>query len=285
MAEVLVAPRCEDQNRTLARAQFAGRFGLQVLAMRRGDQLLSCTQDTLHVGDSLIVRGRWSNINASARAGQAYVVVGEPESFARQVVALSPRSVVALAILTGMILLMVTGIVSTVMTVLLAAMAMVLFGCLPMSAIYRSIQWQTVVLIAAMLPMSTALQVTGGAQLIADALVATLGQQGPLPLMAGVFLLTAGFSQVMSNTATTVLVAPIAYNAALRLGVAPQSMLMMVAVGASAALLTPIASPTNALVYIPGGYTWGDYVRVGLPLLVVVMGIGLIGVPLIWPLY
>ena len=285
MAEVLVAPHCDDQNRTLARAQFAGRFGLQVLAMRRGDQLLSRTQDTLHVGDSLLVRGRWSNINALASAGRGYVVVGEPESLARQVVALSPRSLVALAILAGMILLMVTGIVSTVMAVLLAAMAMTLFGCLPVSAIYRSIQWQTVVLIAAMLPMSTALQATGGAQLIADALVATLGQQGPLPLMAGVFLLTAGFSQVMSNTATTVLVAPIAYKTALSLGVAPQPLLMMVAVGASAALLTPIASPTNALVYVPGGYTWGDYAQVGLPLLAIVMGIGLIGVPLMWPLY
>jgi di/tricarboxylate transporter len=284
VAKVLVAPRCEDQNRTLARAQFAGRFGVQVLAMRRGDELLSRTHDTLHVGDSLLVRGRWSNINALARAGQGYVVVGEPESLARQVVALSPRSLTALAILAGMILLMATSAVSTVMAVLLAAMAMALAGCLPISAMYRSIQWQTVVLIAAMLPMSTALQVTGGAQLVADALVTTLGQQGPLALMAGVFLLTAGFSQVMSNTATTVLVAPIAYNAALSLGVAPQPLLMMVAVGASAALLTPIASPTNALVYIPGGYTWGDYARVGLPLLLIVMGIGLTVVPLVWPL-
>jgi di/tricarboxylate transporter len=183
-----------------------------------------------------------------------------------------------------MVALMLSGVVTTVMAVLLAAMAMALTRCLPVSAFYRSINWPTVVLIAAMLPMSTALQVTGGAQFVADALVAALGSQGPLWLLAGVFLLTAGFSQVMSNTATTVLVAPIVYSAAVALGVSPQPLLMMTAAGAAAAFVTPIASPTNTLVFIPGGYTWGDYARVGMPLLLLVLLVSLIVVPWVWPL-
>ncbi|MCB9154913.1 MAG: anion permease [Caldilineae bacterium] len=149
---------------------------------------------------------------------------------------------------------------------------------------YRAINWQTVILIAAMLPMSIALEVTGGAELIANGLINTLGAVGPLAMLAGAFLLTTGFSQVMSNTATTVLVAPIVLQSAVGLGIAPQPMLMMVAIGAAAAFLTPIASPTNTLVLVPGGYRWGDYARIGLPLLLLALLISLIIVPIAWPL-
>lgn len=284
VAEVLLSPRADDQNRTIAQAQIGSRYGVQVLGLRRGGQTISRQNEPMQVGDSLLVRGRWSNIDALARVGRGYVVVGDPETVARQVVSLNMRSLTALAILAGMVALMLSGVVTTVMAVLLAAMAMVLTRCLPVSAFYRSINWPTVVLIAAMLPMSTALQVTGGAQFVADALVAALGSQGPLWLLAGVFLLTAGFSQVMSNTATTVLVAPIVYSAAVALGVSPQPLLMMTAAGAAAAFVTPIASPTNTLVFIPGGYTWGDYARVGMPLLLLVLLVSLIVVPWVWPL-
>ncbi|MFO7631388.1 MAG: SLC13 family permease, partial [Caldilinea sp.] len=284
VAEVLISPRADDQNRTVAQAQIGARYGVQVLGLRRGGQMVSRSKERMQVGDSLLVRGRWSNIDALARVGRGYVVVGDPETVSRQIVSLNLRSIIAVAILAGMVALMLTGVVATVMAVLLAAMAMVLAGCLPVSAFYRSINWPTVVLIAAMLPMSTALQVTGGAQLVADGLVALLGGLGSLWLLAGVFLLTAGFSQVMSNTATTVLVAPIVYSTALALGISPQPLLMMVAAGAAAAFMTPIASPTNTLVFIPGGYTWGDYARIGLPLLVLVLLISLAVVPLVWPL-
>jgi di/tricarboxylate transporter len=284
VAEVLISPRADDLNRTVAQAQMGERYRVQVLGMRRSGQIIARGDALMQVGDTLLVRGRWSNIDALARVGRGYVVVGDPDTVARQIVSLNWRSVTALVILAGMVALMLSGGVATVMAVLLAAMAMVLTGCLPVSAFYRAINWPTVVLIAAMLPMSTALQVTGGAQLVADALVTLLGSQGPVWLLAGVFLLTAGFSQVMSNTATTVLVAPIVYSAAITLGVAPQPLLMMVAAGAAAAFITPIASPTNTLVFIPGGYTWGDYARVGLPLLVLVLLISLVVVPWVWPL-
>lgn len=284
VAEVLISPRADDLSRTVAQAQIGSRYGVQVLGMRRGGQVLSRLTEPLQVGDSLLVRGRWSNIDALARLGRGYVVVGDPDTVSRQIVSLSARSLTAIVILVGMVALMLLGSVATVMAVLLAAMAMVLTRCLPVSAFYRSINWPTVVLIAAMLPMSTALQVTGGAQFLADTLVAALGNQGPLWLLSGVFVLTAGLSQVMSNTATTVLVAPIVYSAALALDVSPQPLLMMVAAGAAAAFVTPIASPTNTLVFIPGGYTWGDYARVGLPLLVLVLLVSLVVTPLVWPL-
>ena len=183
-----------------------------------------------------------------------------------------------------MVFLMLTGITPNVIAVLLAAMVMVLSGCVPLDNVYRVISWPTVVLIAATLPLSTALQVTGGAQLIVDILVNTLGAMGPVILMAGIFLLTAAFSQVISNTATTVLLAPIVLQMAATMGVSPYPLLIMVAVGASSAFLTPIASPVNTLVMAPGGYRFNDYAKVGFPLLVIALLLSLVLAPLIWPL-
>jgi len=149
---------------------------------------------------------------------------------------------------------------------------------------YRAINWESVILIAAMLPMSTALEITGGAEFIANGLVNMLGVYHPLLLLTGVFFMTTAFTQVISNTATTVLVAPIAIQAALNLGIAPYPVLMMVAVGASSAFLTPIASPVNMLILTPGGYRFRDFMKVGLPLLILFLLVSLILVPLIWPM-
>ncbi len=284
VAEVILTPRSDNAGRTVADARIAETFDVQVLTLRRGDKLLPRKETRLEFGDSLLVRGRWESIDRLRQDSRNFVVVGEPEAMARQVVKLTPRSLIAVLTLLGMVGLMLFSIVPTVIAVMLAAVVMVLTGCVTPEGAYRSVNWQTVVLIAAMLPMSTALEVTGGASLIANALVNTLGVIGPIALMAGVYLLTTGFSQVMSNTATAVLVAPIVLQAALSLGVAPEPMLMMVAVGAAAAFLTPIASPTNTLVFVPGGYTWGDYVKIGLPLIVLVLLASLVIVPLAWPL-
>ena len=169
------------------------------------------------------------------------------------------------------------------MAVLIAAMAMILAGCLDMGQAYRSIGWQSVVLIAAMIPMSSALAVTGGAEMMARYMVGTLGSLGPLAMLTGVYLLTAGFSQVLSNTATTVLVAPVVLQAALVSDISPYPMLMMVAVGASAAFLTPISSTTNLMVMTPGGYRFADYVVVGLPLMLLFLVLSLLLIPIVWP--
>ncbi len=284
VAEVVLTPRSDYIGLKLRDSQFAEKFDVQVITLRRGDKVLPRKDTEMRFGDALLVRGEWSAIERLRRESRNFVVVGEPEALSKQVVQLTSRSYIALATLLGMILLMVFSIVPTVVAVLLAAVVMVLTGCLSIDTAYRSINWQTVVLIAATLPLSTAMQVTGGAELLANGLVSTVGAIGPLALMAGVFLLTAGLSQVMSNTATTVLVAPIVLTAALTLGVQPEAMMMMVAAGAASAFLTPIASPTNTLVFEAGGYTWGDYAKVGLPLLFLVMAVSLVVAPLVWPL-
>jgi di/tricarboxylate transporter len=267
----------------VAEVHFAEKFSVHVLTIRRGDQLLGRREEKLAFGDALLVRGRWEDIERLRKEGRNFVVVGSPEAMSRQIVELTPRAVIAVLALVGMIVMMLTGIVPAVVATLIAAVVMVLGGCLSMSQSYRSISWQSVVLIAAMIPMSIALEVTGGAEFLANALVNTFGAIGPLALMAGVFLLTTAFSQVINNTATAVLVAPIVLRAALDLGISPYPLLMTVAVSASTAFLTPIGTTTNLMVMTPGGYRFNDYIKVGFPLLVIFLLVSLLLIPLIWP--
>ena len=156
--------------------------------------------------------------------------------------------------------------------------------CVSVEEAYRSINWEAVVLIAAILPMATALDKTGGLALAADALMSTTGDYGPLAVMAVLFIFTAGLSQVVSNTATTVLAAPIALQAALALDVNPYAMLRAIAIAASSAFATPVSSPVNTLVLSAGGYRFGDFVRFGVPLQVLMLIATLVAVPLLFPL-
>jgi di/tricarboxylate transporter len=285
LAEVIPTPRSEYLGRPMAVGQISERFPVQLLAVRRrGKPVVDGKEITLELGDSLLVRGTWEAIGALKSERRNFVVVGTPEAMASEFAGLRPRAGVAVAALVGMVVLMVTGVVSTVIAALIAAAAMVLGGCLSTREAYRSISWSSVVLIAAMIPMGRALETTGGARLVAEGLVNTLGDLSPVALMAGVFLLTTGFSQVINNTATAVLVAPIVMQVAVDLGVSPYPLLMIVAVSASTAFLTPIGTTTNILVYSPGGYRFTDYVKVGLPLMLLFLAVSLVLVPVIWPL-
>ena len=183
-----------------------------------------------------------------------------------------------------MVALMTFGWVSNVVAVLLAALAMGLCRCLRMEDAYRAINWPSLVVIAGMLPLAKALEQTGGVALIADGLVAGLGPFGPLALLAGVFMLAALIGMFISNTATALLMAPIAIAAAQQVGVSPYPFAMTVVIAASAAFVTPVSSPVNTLVLAPGGYRFNDFVRVGLPLLLLVMGLTLLLTPLLLPL-
>jgi len=212
------------------------------------------------------------------------MVVGQPEAMAEQIIEIGPRAILAVAITMGMVVLMLTGWVPTVMAALLAAVAMVLAGVVTMPQAYRAINWNVVVLIAALLPMSTALQETGGVEFLANGLVNTMGALGPFALMVGVFLLACGLTQVISNVATAVLLSPIALQAALELGVAPHPIMMTVALGVLTGFITPIGTPLMLMVMNPGDYEMGDYGRVGLPLVIITFVVGLILIPLIWPL-
>ena len=283
LAEVLITPRSAYRGLTVQESNLMEKFGVQVLSIRRGESLLGLKETKLRFGDALLVRGYWRDIEILRHERRNFTVIGSPDEMSRQVVRMDWQALVAVLSLAGMVALMVMKLVPAVIAVLLSALVMVFAGCLNMNQAYRSIGWQSVVLIGAMIPMSTALEITGGADLMARYMVEALGPFGPLALLAGSFLLTAGFSQVLSNTATTVLVAPVVLQAAMVSEVSPYPLLMMVAVGASAAFLTPISSATNLMVMTPGGYKFSDYFRAGLPLMALFLVLSLLLIPIIWP--
>ncbi len=283
IAEVLITPRSSYIGAVVSEGAVGTTFGVQVLGIRRGDRLLESTEP-LQFGDALLVRGTWEVIGVIAEEKRNFVVVGQPEQIAAQVSALNIKSWLALSILTGMVALMVSGAVPVVIAALLAAAAMLVTRCLTSTQAYRAVSWSTVILIAAMIPMAVALESTGGAQNVADALVDVFGGLGGVPLLAGVILITTGFSQVISNTAAAVLMAPIALSAAAGLGVDPHPLMMGLAVGASSAFLTPIGTAPNLMVMAPAGYRFRDYTRVGLPLLVLFLAVSLAIIPVFWPL-
>jgi di/tricarboxylate transporter len=282
IAEVILTPRSRYIGEVVPENRFSHELGVIVLGVRRGTNQLPA-KERLRFGDTLLVKGTWKAINALKDAHIDLVVVGCPEEVASQVTQLSVRSVTAVIILVVMVGMMVSGIVPVAIAALIAAGAMILSGCLSTGEAYRAISWSTVVLIAGMLPMATALEATGGAGQVADLLVSTLGVVGPTAVLAGIFLVTTMLSQVMSNTATAVLMSPIVLTAAVGLGVQPYPLMMTVAVAASTAFLTPIGTTTNLMVLAPGDYRFSDYAKVGGPLVMIFMIICLILIPIIWP--
>jgi len=283
LAEVLIAPRSVYIGRTVTESQLSAKFGIQVLRVRRQDTPLDPQHIRLAYGDALLVRGTWADIDLLENERRNFVVVGKPEAMAKQVVRLSSRSAVAVLALLIMIAMMVSGAVNVVIAAIIAAVVMVLGRCLSIEQAYRSINWGSVILVAAMIPMSLALQSTGGAEFLASGLVNSLGSISPLVLMAGIFILTSSFSQVISNTATAVLMMPVVMLASTDLGLSPYPLLMTVAISASTAFLTPIGTATNLMVAAPGGYSFKDYIKVGGPLVILFLLASLALVPLIWP--
>ncbi len=286
LAEVLLTPRSELVGQSIADGRFRERFGLSVLGvLRRGRPLEGeLLGQQLAFGDSLLVGGGWRQIELLQREKRHFTVLALP----REVDEVAPhreRAPWALGIVVLMLLAMSFGDLPGVAVVLLAVLAMVLSGCVTVEEGYHAINWQSVVLIAGMLPMALALQKTGGLDLLVQGLVGTLGAHGPLALLAGLFVLTSLLSQFISNTATAVLIAPVALGAAQGLGLSPYPLLMTVALAASTAFSTPVATPVNTLVMGPGGYRFNDYVRLGVPLQLLALGVTLLVVPLLFPLH
>ncbi len=285
LAEVLLTPRSKLIGHTLAEARFRVRYGLSVLGILRRGELLKddLIQTPLAFGDSLLMGGGWRQIDLLQQQQQNFLVLNLPREM-DEVAPARSKSTWALGIVLAMLGLMAFNLVPSVTAVLLAALAMVLTGCTKMEEVYAAINWQSLVLIAGMLPMATALEKTGGLALLINGLVASLGKLGPLALIAGLFVLTSVFSQFISNTATTVLLAPIAVGAAEIIDISPYPLLMTVALAASTAFATPVASPVNTLVLGPGGYRFNDFVKVGVPLQLLAMVVTLVAVPLLFPL-
>ena len=283
MTEVLVTPKSRLVGRTIKFGTYFRRFGVQLLGARRNNKPYLEKEIVVKAGDGFIIRGTWEDIDNLKKQHENLVIVGSPEGMAKDVENLTMKSYLAMGSLVLMILLLVLKIVPGSIAALISAGIIVITRCIPISKVYKSVSWTSVIMIGAMIPMGLALQKTGTAQMIANSLVSFLGDVHPVLLLAGVFLLTTGFSQVINNSATAVLMAPIAIIAAQTLGISPEPFMIVVAISASTAFLTPVGTTTNAMVMSAGGYKFVDYFKVGAPLLLLFLIITLLLVPIFWP--
>ena len=288
MAEILLLSTSALVGRTLGQADFRQKYGLNVLGIRRHDRYLldDLSDCRLHASDIVLVQGPWDNIGRlNALDGLEWVVVGQPqEQLAR--VTLDYKAPVAALIMVLMVLAMAFDFipVAPVTAVMLAAVAMIFTGCLrSVEAAYKTINWESIILFGAMLPMSTALEKTGASELLSSHLVQAVGGYGPYMLLAAIYVATSLLTFFISNTVTAVLMAPIALAAASAQGVSAVPLLMAVSVAASMCFASPFSTPPNALVMSAGGYKPLDYVKVGLPLQLVMGAVMLVALPWIFP--
>lgn len=280
LAEVMIPPRSALIGQQVFEGMITESGDLMIVAVQRQGQTIREVA-TLEAGDTLLLQGTWKALDMRL-SDPDVLVVNSPDVVRRQAVPLGTGAKQAIAILLGMVFLLATGLVPPAIAGLLAAGALILSGVMTVDQSYRAIDWTTVILVGAMMPLSTAMEQTGAARLLAEALVAAVGDAGPLALLAGLFLLTAIMGQLISNTATALIVIPIGIAAAKSLGVSPQPVLMSIAVAAAGAFLTPIATPTNLMVMGPGGYAFSDYWKLGLPLLIWFFVVSVFLVPLVW---
>jgi di/tricarboxylate transporter len=280
LAEVVVPPRSALVGDIAFPGMVTDSGDLVVVAVQRKQEELS-GETVLTVGDTLLLRGTWSALERNLD-DPGVLVVDDPELVRRQAVPLGPGAKRALVILAAMVVLLATGAVPPVVAGLLAAGALVVSGVLSIEAAYRGISWTTVILVAGMIPLSTAMTESGAAAKLADALVDVVGHMSPYALLAGLFVLTAVLGQLISNMATALIVIPVALQAATDVDVSARPVLMCVTVSAAAALLTPVATPANLMVMEPGGYRFSDYWKLGLPLLALYGLVAVFLVPVFW---
>ena len=296
LTEIVVMPTSNFAGLRIGDANLRKRFGINVLGVKRGgsssdgkvgkeyitDNLIATR---LHVGDMLLVQGEWTNLAHLTADTTNWVVLDQPEKTADKVL-LDYKAPVAAAIMLLMIAMMVFDFIpmAPVTAVIIAGLLTVFAGCFRnVEAAYKTINWESIVLIAAMMPMSTALEKTGASALVSQGLVDSLGSMGPTALLAGIYFTTSLMTMFISNTATAVLMAPIALVAAQQVGVSPYSFLFAVTLGASMCFASPFSTPPNALVMKAGGYTFMDYVKVGLPLQIIIGVVMTFVLPLLFP--
>ena len=287
IAEIVLMPSSRMINRTVKEVDFRRSFHVNVLAIRRKKEYIRqhIGSEKMHSGDVLLVQGSWEDIARLSKEEDNWVVLGQPLDEAAKVT-LDYKAPLAAAIMVLMVAMMVFDFfpVEPVTAVMIAAVLMVLTGCLrSVEAAYKTINWETIVLFGAMLPMSLALEKTGVSRFLSDALVSGIGGYGPIVLLAGIYFTTSLMTMFISNTVTAVLMAPIALQSAVHAGVNPVPFLFAVTVGASMCFASPFSTPPNALVMPAGQYSFADYIKVGLPLQII-MGLVMVAVlPLLFP--
>ena len=287
VAEVVVMQSSGLINRTIRESDFRAKYNLNVLGIRRKTDyiLKDFADERIHTGDVLLVQGSWENIARLGNEENDWVVIGRPLEEAAKV-PLDYKAPVAALIMVLMVAMMVFDFipVAPVTAVMIAAILMVITGCFRnVEAAYKTINWESIVLIAAMMPMSLALEKTGASEYLSNTLVSNLGGYGPHILLAGIYFTTSLMTMFISNTATAVLFAPIALSSAMQVGVSPVPFLFAVTLGASMCFASPFSTPPNALVMPAGQYTFMDYIKVGLPLQIIMGIVMVIVLPLLFP--
>ena len=287
ISEIVILPTSRLIGTRIKDSRLREDYALNILGIRRDEERI--TEDLgahrLHNGDILLVQGKWDAIIQMNQENENWVALGRPDMKAAKVI-FDYKSPVAAIIMLLMVLTMVFDFIpiAPVTAVLIASLLVILTGCFrSVDAAYKTINWESVVLIGAMMPMSTALEKTGVSQIVSETLVNSLGAFGPYALLAGIYFTTSLLTMFISNTATAVLMAPIALVAAQQVGVSPYAFLFAVTLGASMCFASPFSTPPNALVMKAGNYTFMDYVRVGLPLQLIIGIVMTFVLPLLFP--
>ncbi|WES66919.1 SLC13 family permease [Superficieibacter sp. HKU1] len=284
MAEISLIPDSERVGKTVREMAFRTRYGLNIVGLKRNGVAMegAVVDEPLQVGDIMLVVGNWRQISQLAQTGRDFVVHNMPveESDASPAHSQAPHAVFCLML---MVALMLTDEIPNPVAAIIACLLMAKFRCIDAASAYRAIHWPSVILIIGMMPFALALQKTGGIDLVVKGLMELGGSRGPYFMLICLFIMCAVIGLFISNTATAVLMAPIALAAAKSMGVSPYPFAMMVAMAASAAFMTPVSSPVNTLVLGPGKYTFSDFVKIGVPFTVLVMVVCVLLIPVLFP--
>jgi di/tricarboxylate transporter len=286
MAEVMVGADSSLVGRSVIDADLRDRHNLTLLGIRRGQAAVQrpVREERLQVGDTLLVSGPWNAIERLRNDDDTDLVLLNLPAEVESVLPVQGKAIPALFCLLLMVVLMVTGVVPNVLAALVAVLLLGAFRCMDLDTAYRAIHWKSLILIVGMLPFSIALQKTGGVELAADGLMRLTSGAGTYGVLAALFAITALLGLFISNTATAVLMAPVALAMASELGASPYPFAMIVTLAASTAFMTPISSPVNTLVVAPGNYAFSDFVKVGVPFSIVVLVVSVLLVPWLLPL-
>ena len=284
MAEVALIPDSEMMGKTVREIAFRTRFGLNIVGMKRDGEAMdgSVVDEPLQLGDILLVVGNWRQIALLAKRGRDFVVLNMPVEVddASPAHSQAPHAIFCLVL---MVALMLTDEIPNPIAAIIACLLMGKFRCINAESAYKAIHWPSIILIVGMMPFAQALQKTGGVDLVVKGLMDVAGGEGPYLMLGCLFVMCATIGLFISNTATAVLMAPIALAAAKSMGVSPYPFAMVVAMAASAAFMTPVSSPVNTLVLGPGKYSFSDFVKIGVPFTVLVMVVCVLLIPVLFP--
>ncbi|HGW1151346.1 TPA: SLC13 family permease [Klebsiella pneumoniae] len=284
MAEVALIPDSEMIGKTVREIAFRTRFGLNIVGMKRDGKAMdgSVVDEPLQLGDILLVVGNWRQIALLAKRGRDFVVLNMPVEVddASPAHSQAPHAIFCLVL---MVALMLTDEIPNPIAAIIACLLMGKFRCINAESAYKAIHWPSIILIVGMMPFALALQKTGGVDLVVKGLMDVAGGEGPYLMLGCLFMMCAAIGLFITNTATAVLMAPIALAAAKSMGVSPYPFAMVVAMAASAAFMTPVSSPVNTLVLGPGKYSFSDFVKIGVPFTILVMVVCVLLIPVLFP--